>query len=43
MLINLSKKHNVKISIVGSVIKKKGIFDDSLNLIKNISGFDHFT
>ena len=43
MLINLSKKHNVKISIVGSVIKKRGIFDDSLNLIKNTSGFDHFT
>jgi len=43
MLINLSKKHNVKLSIVGSIIKKRGIFDNSFNLIKNISSFDHFT
>jgi len=42
-LLNLSKKNRVKISLVGSVIKKPGIFDDSLKIIKNINSFDHFS
>ena len=41
-LISLAKKNKIKLSKIGSVIKKKGIFDDSLLLIKNISSFDHF-
>ncbi len=41
-LLNLAKKNKVKISLVGKIIKKNGIFDDSLKLIKNISSFDHF-
>ncbi|MDC0161731.1 thiamine-phosphate kinase [bacterium] len=39
---NLAKKNKIKLSIVGTVIKKKGIFNDSSVLIKNISSFDHF-
>ncbi len=39
---NLAKKNNIKLSNVGSIIKEKGIFDDSMNLIKNLSSFDHF-
>ena len=42
-LLSLSKKNRVKISLVGSVIKKTGIFDDSLQIIKNIHSFDHFS
>jgi thiamine-monophosphate kinase len=42
-LLNLSKKHKVKISLIGSTIKKPGIFDDSLRIIKNINSFDHFS
>ena len=42
-IINLAKKNNVKLSKVGSVIRSKGIFDDSMNLIKNVSSFDHFS
>ena len=41
-LISLSKKNNIKLSKIGSIINKKGIFDDSLKLIKNINSFDHF-
>lgn len=40
---DLSKKNNVKLSNVGSIIKKKGIFVDSYAQIKNISSFDHFS
>ena len=39
---NLAKNHNIKLSNVGSVIKTKGIYDDSMVLIKNLSSFDHF-
>ena len=39
---NLAKKNNIKLANIGSVIEKKGIFDDSNQLIKNISSFDHF-
>lgn len=42
-LLSLAKKNNIKLSKVGSVIKQRGIFDDSLLLIKNISSFDHFS
>ena len=41
-LLSLARKNKVKISLVGTIIKKNGIFDDSLKLIKNISSFDHF-
>ena len=41
-IFSLAKKNNVKLSIVGTIIKKKGIFDDSMSLIKNVSSFDHF-
>ena len=41
-LLSLSKRNNVKLSIVGSIIKQKGIFDDSFKSIRNISSFDHF-
>ena len=42
-IIKLAKKHHVKLSNVGSIIKKKGIYDDSMSLIKNIRSFDHFS
>ena len=42
-LLSLSKKNRVKLSLVGSIIQKPGIFDDSLNIIKNIHSFDHFS
>ena len=42
-LIKLAKKNHVKLSNVGSIIKKKGIFDDSMTLIENIRSFDHFS
>tara|TARA_Y100000741_G_scaffold300212_1_gene241497 strand:- start:164 stop:541 length:378 start_codon:yes stop_codon:yes gene_type:complete len=41
-LMSLSKKNNIKLSRIGSIINKIGIFDDSLKLIKNINSFDHF-
>ena len=42
-LLDLSKKNGVKLSLIGSVIKKPGIFDDSQECIKNIHSFDHFS
>lgn len=42
-LISLAKKNNIKLSNIGSIIKKKGIFDDSLKIIKNVNSFDHFS
>ena len=41
-LLTLAKKNNIKLSKIGSIIKERGIFDDSSILIKNISSFDHF-
>ena len=41
-LLSHARKNKVKISLVGTIIKKNGIFDDSLKLIKNIGSFDHF-
>ena len=42
-LINFSKKYKFKISLVGYIIEKPGIFNDSMKRIKNISSFDHFS
>ena len=42
-LISLSKQNKFKISLVGFIIKKPGIFNDSMKLIKNINSFDHFS
>ena len=39
---NLAKQNNVKLTNIGSVIKNKGVFDDSMKLIKNIRSYDHF-
>ncbi len=39
----LAKKNNTRLTNVGSIIKLKGIFDDSMSLIKNYSSFDHFS
>jgi len=40
---NLAKKNNIKLTNVGTIIKTKGIFDDSMSLIKNPGSFDHFS
>ena len=42
-LLSLAKTNKVKISLVGTIIKKNGIFNDSLKRIRNISSFDHFS
>ena len=41
-ILSLSKKNHVKLSKIGTIVKNKGIHDDSSNLIKNISSYDHF-
>ena len=40
---NLGKKNNIKLTNVGTVIKDRGIYDDSMNIIKNPSSYDHFS
>jgi thiamine-monophosphate kinase len=40
---NLGKKNNIKLINIGTIIKSKGIYDDSKNLIKNLSSYDHFS
>jgi len=40
---NLGKKNNIKLTNIGTIIKSKGIYDDSKNLIKNLSSYDHFS
>ena len=40
---NLGKKNNIKLTNIGTIIKAKGIYDDSMNVIKNISSYDHFS
>jgi len=40
---NLGKKNNIKLTNVGTIIKDKGIYDDSMNVIKNLSSYDHFS
>ncbi|MDA1181937.1 MAG: hypothetical protein O3C64_06210, partial [Proteobacteria bacterium] len=42
-IIKLGKKNNIKLTHIGTVIKDRGIYDDSMNLIKNPSRFDHFS
>ena len=42
-IIKLGKKNNTKLINIGKVIKIKGIHDDSMNIIKNPSSFDHFS
>ena len=39
---NLGKKNNIKLINIGTIIKDKGIYDDSMNIIKNPSSYDHF-
>ena len=40
---NLGKKNNIKLSNIGTIIKAKGIYDDSMSVIKNLSSYDHFS
>ena len=40
---NLGKINNVKLMNIGIIIKDKGIYDDSMNIIKNPSSYDHFS
>jgi len=42
-IINLGKKNNIKLTRIGTVIKVKGIYDDSMKVIKNLSSYDHFS
>ena len=41
-LLTLAKRNKVKISQVGSIVNKTGIYDDSLRPIINTNSFDHF-
>ncbi len=41
-ILNLANSNNIKLSNVGTVIKKIGIYDDSYNLIKKTGSYDHF-
>jgi thiamine-monophosphate kinase len=40
---NLGKANNIKLTNIGTIIKDKGIYDDSMNIIKNPSSYDHFS
>ena len=40
---NLGKINSVKLINIGIIIKDKGIYDDSMNIIKNPSSYDHFS
>jgi len=40
---NLGKINNTKLINIGTIIKYKGIYDDSMNIIKNPSSYDHFS
>ena len=42
-IIKLANLNKIKLTSVGSIIKKTGIYDDSLKTIKNIRSFDHFS
>ena len=41
-LLSLAERNKVKISLVGSIVNKNGIYDDSLRPIINTNSFDHF-
>ena len=38
----LGKKNNIQLTNIGKIIKSKGLYDDSMNVIKNCGSFDHF-
>jgi thiamine-monophosphate kinase len=38
----LGKKNNIRLTNIGKIIKNKGMYDDSMNAIKNQGSFDHF-
>ena len=40
---NLGKINNTKLINIGTITKDKGIYDDSMNIIKNPSSYDHFS
>jgi thiamine-monophosphate kinase len=40
---NLGKTNNMRLINIGRIIKDKGIYDDSMNIIKNPSSYDHFS
>mgnify|MGYP006213324079 FL=1 len=40
---NLGKKNNIKLTNIGTIIKVKGIYSDSMSAIKNLSSYDHFS
>ena len=40
---NLGKKNKIKLTKIGTIIKVKGIYNDSKNIIKNIGSYDHFS
>ena len=40
---NLAKKNNIKLTNIGTILKDKGIYDDSMSIIKNLSSYDHFS
>ena len=40
---NLGKKNNIELVKIGTIIKDKGIYEDSINAIKNLSSYDHFS
>mgnify|MGYP001218365641 FL=1 len=40
---NLGKKNNIKLTNIGTIIKVKGIYSDSMSVIKNLSSYDHFS
>ena len=39
----LGKKNNIKLTNIGKIIKNRGIYDDSMKTIKNLSSYDHFS
>ena len=40
---NLGKINNIRLINIGRIIKDKGIYDDSMKIIKNPSSYDHFS
>ncbi len=42
-IFNIANKNNIKVSLIGKIISKKGIHFDSHLYMKNIKKFDHFS
>jgi len=42
-IFNIANKNNIKVSLIGSIIRQKGIHFDSHLDMKNIKKFDHFS